>query len=137
MSSDQRGTASVEAVILVPVIVIFAVLAIGFGRYEVVRTELISDPRSAAEAASVASSPIQASFEATLVGTDDAPPSAALCSKTQFTTTTDDFVPGGAVRVEVSCSLDMADLGVPGLAGTSTVRVSQVAPIDEYRIVVP
>ena len=45
------------------------------------------------------------------------------------------FYPGGYVTVTVVCQVPLADLAVPGLPGSTTVRASSTAPIDPYRSV--
>ena len=57
------------------------------------------------------------------------------CVRIVVSTNTTDFVPGGEVTVTVSCTVELSDLGAPGLPGESTVSISQAAPIDPYRVV--
>jgi hypothetical protein len=45
----------------------------------------------------------------------------------------DAFVPGGAIRVEVSCTYDVSDLGLPGAPGRLTARSSFTSMLDPYR----
>jgi hypothetical protein len=45
------------------------------------------------------------------------------------------FIPGGSVTVEVTCTVDLSDLSVPGVPGTTTVHASATAPVDPYRSV--
>ena len=131
----ETGSAAVEAVVLVPVLVLFAVLAIGFGRYEMLRAELIGDARAGAEAASVMQSPQQASAAAEAVASPGGLQQGGMCARPRVVTDTSDFVPGGTVRLSVSCSANLAGLGIPGLTGVAGVTVAQGAPIDEYRTV--
>jgi hypothetical protein len=131
----ECGTAAVEAAVLVPVLVLFAVVAIGFGRYEVFRAELIGDARAGAEAASVMQTPQQAAVAAQAAAAVDELQPGGLCERSRVVTDTSDFSPGGTVSVSVLCSVDLADLGVPGLAGIEGATVAQRAPIDEYRAV--
>jgi Flp pilus assembly protein TadG len=132
---DEGGSAAVEAAVLVPVLVLFAVVAIGFGRYEVFRTELIGDARAGAEAAAVMQSPQQAQLEADAAASADALQPGGLCGQSRVVTNTSGFAPGGTLSVSVVCSVDLASLGIPGLAGIESVTVAQEAPIDEYRAV--
>ena len=52
-SHGQRGSLTVELVVLTPVIVLFVLLALGFGRFELAREQVVAAARAAAEAASV------------------------------------------------------------------------------------
>jgi Flp pilus assembly protein TadG len=132
---DEGGTAAVEAAVLIPVLILFGIVAIGFGRYEVFRAELIGDARAGAEAASVMQSPQQAQVAAEAAASVDEPQPGWLCGRSQVVTDTRGFAPGGTVSVSVLCSVDLANLGIPGLAGIESVAVAQGAPIDEYRTV--
>jgi len=132
---EQSGSATVEAVVVVPVLVLFAVLAIGFGRYEMLRAELISDARAGAEAASVVPSSEQSAVAAAAVAGPGGLQQGGMCESSRVLTDTTDFLPGGMVRASVSCQVNLADLGVPGLSGIERLTVAQVAPIDGYRTV--
>jgi hypothetical protein len=43
------------------------------------------------------------------------------------------FYPGGYVQVTVTCQVDLSDVGIPGMPGTTTISSSSIAPIDPYR----
>ena len=132
---DQTGSATVEAVILVPVLILFVLLAIAFGRYQTTREQVIGAARAGAEAASI----MPSAESATTAASDAAMPALSgpisPCLRVVIVTDTSDFLPGGEVSVTVSCTVELSDLGAPGLPGKSTIVVSQVAPIDPYRVV--
>jgi Flp pilus assembly protein TadG len=129
----ETGSATVEAVVLVPVLMLFVLLAIAFGRYQTAREEVIGAARAGAEAAAImpsAQSAKTAANEAALPALSTSP-----CHRVVVATDTSDFMPGGEVTVTVSCTVELSDIGAPGLPGQSTVTISQVAPIDPYRVV--
>ena len=133
----EAGSAAVEAVVLLPVIMAFVLLGVALGRFETARTDLIGLAREGAEAASVMPSSAQAAAAATLVGTSGSSGIAEVCPKIVVSTNTAKFVPGGSVDVTLTCKVDLASLGAPGLSGTQDVTVHQLAPIDPYRAVSP
>jgi hypothetical protein len=135
IKKEEAGSASVEAAVLVPVLMVFATLAIGFGRYEMFRTELIGDARAGAEAASIATSPQQSALAAVAVASPGGLRQGGMCDSSRVLTDTTHFVAGGTVSVSVSCSVNLANLGVPGLSGVTSLTFAQVAPIDGYRTV--
>ena len=126
-----------EAVVLVPVIMAFALLAFGLGRFETTRTDLVGLSREGAEAASVMPSSTQASAAASLVGSSGSSGIGDACSSVTVHTDTSRFVPGGSVGVTLRCDFDLSSLGTPGLSGSDEITVHQLAPIDPYRAVTP
>jgi Flp pilus assembly protein TadG len=133
----EAGSAAVEAVILLPVIMVFVLLAAALGRFETARTDLIGLAREGAEAASVMPSSAQAVRAANLVGQSGTSGIGEVCPKIAVGTNTAKFVPGGYVDVTLTCEVDLASLGAPGLSGRQEVTVHQLAPIDPYRAVSP
>jgi Flp pilus assembly protein TadG len=130
-SQVESGSVTVEAVILTPVVMLFVLLAIAFGRYESTSAEVSAAARAGVEAASIASSPSQASLDAR----EAALPAitGGACADVSVKTDASDFQPGGQVQVTVTCSVKLSDIGAPGLPGTSTLTDTQTAPIDLYR----
>jgi Flp pilus assembly protein TadG len=127
----ERGSVTVEAVILIPVVMLFVVLALAFGRYESIEAEIAGAARAGVEAASVSANPdlaAQAAREAALPAI-----TGEACGDISIQTDASDFRPGGDVRVTVSCTVQLSDIGAPGLPGASTVIDTQTAPIDPYR----
>ena len=44
-----------------------------------------------------------------------------------------DFVPGGVVTVQVSCTVQLSGLGLLHIPGSETITASASSPIDVYR----
>ena len=87
------------------------------------------------EAAAIVPSASLASKAASAAAAPELDLNGASCKATTVTTGIQNFVPGGDVSVTVTCSVDLSDLGVPGLPGQANISVTQVAPIDPYRVV--
>ena len=134
-SGSEEGSVAVEAVLLTATVMIFVLLAVAFGRYEATRTQVIGAARAAAEAAAVMPSAYQASLAASAAATPELMGDGASCRHSHVTTDTRDFGPGGDVSVTVTCTVELSDLGVPGLPGVATVVIKQLVPIDFYRAV--
>jgi Flp pilus assembly protein TadG len=135
MTNENRGSMTVELVMLVPVLTLFALIAIGLGRYELAREQLIDAARAAAEAASVASSPVQAQSAAISTATLGVEGLGPSCKGLVVAAETNDFKAGGSVVISVRCQVRYSDLLVPGLPGSTVLYVTQTAPIDPYRSV--
>jgi Flp pilus assembly protein TadG len=134
-SRRETGSATVEAVVLVPVLMLFVLLAIAFGRYQTTREEVIGAARAGAEAAAIMPSAQSATTAAKQAALPALSGMTSPCRRVVVATDTSDFVPGGEVTVTVSCTVELSDIGAPGLPGQSTVTISQAAPIDPYRAV--
>jgi Flp pilus assembly protein TadG len=132
---DEIGSLTVELVVITPVLFVMALTVIVFGRISEARQQVVAASRAAAEAAAVqpnaASAQSGAADTAVLAGFS----SSHTCVHAVVTTNVDHFYPGGYVSVTVTCQVSLADVGVPGLPGTTTITSSSTAPIDPYRSV--
>lgn len=131
----QAGSLTIELIVLTPVILMFGMLALGLGRYELAREEVVGAARAAAEAASVEPSAADAQSEALATATPVLANQARTCTNVSVVTAIDDFDPGGSVQVTVSCQVGFDDLFIPGLPGQATIQAVVKAPIDPFRSV--
>jgi Flp pilus assembly protein TadG len=131
---DERGLASIELVLLTPVLL----LALGFvvvaGRLGTVRGDVAAAARDAARAASMASSYEQAATAATTTATAVLGGREVTCRTLEVALGDPGaFRPGGQITVDISCQVSLADVAIPGLPGTRTVGARSVEVIDTYR----
>ena len=131
-----RGSLTVELVVLTPVVALFVLVALAFGRYSLAREQVVGGARAAADAAAVAGSALQAQQVATAAAMPVLQ-SDHSCTNPTVTVASGSFAPGAEVRVSVVCHVQFADLLVPGFPGTATLQATQVAAIDPYRSVQP
>jgi Flp pilus assembly protein TadG len=132
---DQDGSLTVELVVLTPVLFILALTILVFGRVSEARQQVVEASRAGAQAAAVlpnAGSAERGAAATAVVGVFDR---AHTCAHSQIETDVSHFYPGGYVTVTVVCQVDLSDLSVPGIPGSTTVRASATAPIDPYRSV--
>jgi len=129
------GSMTVELVILTPVIVLFVLVALAFGRFEVAREQVVGAAQAAAQAASVVASAGQAQPAALAAALPVVADQARSCTHLSVLADTSHFVPGGYVRITVSCQIDLSDLLVPGFPGVASVQAVVSAPIDPFRSV--
>jgi len=132
---DEKGSLTVELVVLTPVLLLVVLVVVAFGRVAEARQQVVEAARAGAEVASVqpdgAAAEQEAELEAT-VGTSD---HALTCAAETVTTDISHFRPRGHVTVTVTCRVPLADLSVTGLPGSTTVQATSTAPIDPYRSV--
>lgn len=131
----QRGSLTVELVVLTPIIVLFVLTALAFGRFELAREQVIGAARAGAEAASVVPTAGAAQAAAVNAALPVVADEAHACTQLHVVAETENFVPGGSVSVTVSCQISYADLLIPGVPGHTEVRAVVSAPIDPFRSV--
>lgn len=119
---------AVEIVILTPVLMMFVMLIVACGRYVAVQGDIQATARDAVRAASLQRDYTSARAAAGVV---------VQQSLDEDTTCTglalSGFVQGGTARVDLSCSVTYAGLGLIGLPGSVDVDGVSSAPIDVYR----
>jgi len=133
---NERGSLAVELVLLTPVLVLFVVIVVALGRFELGREEVAAAAAAGAAAAAVAPSAGQAAAAATAAAS---PALSAVhsCLDPSVAVAGAPFRAGADLRVTVTCYVDDSDLGIPGLAGRTTVVAVQQVPLDPYRVVSP
>jgi Flp pilus assembly protein TadG len=135
-SDSARGSFTVELVVLTPIIALFVLITLAFGRYALAREQVVGGARAAADAAAVAASASQ-SQEAALAAALPVIQSSHTCIDPTVIVDSQSFAPGASIRVSVSCRVTFADLSIPGIPGSATVQAVQTAAIDPYRTIQP
>ncbi|MDU0349015.1 TadE/TadG family type IV pilus assembly protein [Actinomyces sp. MRS3W] len=127
--AGERGTMSVEMVVIAPVLLMVVMLVVAAGRWVSAEGMAQAAARDAARAASMERSVGAAAraASASLAAADTA--NAACTSATDVS----GFSRGGSVEVTVSCEVRLADLGLVFLPGTTTVSSNSVSPVDTWR----
>lgn len=133
--SDERGSATVELVILTPLLILLLLFVVALGRLAGARIDVGGAAAQAARAASIARSPAAASSFAQQTAASALASQHITCAHLDVSVDTSDFVPGGSVAVTVSCAVQLSDLTGLDLPATETVANRSVEPIDTYRSV--
>ncbi len=131
----EEGSLAVELVVLTPVLFLLALMAMIFGRVSLARQQVTEAARAGAQAAAVQTGAPGAQAAAAQLAVADLVDQTRTCVADQVTVDVSRFTPGGSVSVVVSCNVDLSDLAVPGMPGSTTLRASATAPIDPYRAV--
>ena len=127
----ERGSMSVEIVLMVPILVMFTLLVLAGGRYVAVRADIDAAARDAARAASFErSEPAARAAAQAAADASDVNDSFSSCSIAGIN---GDFEAGGVVEVSVRCAVSNTGLGLIGLTGSRDFEASSSAPIDLYR----
>jgi Flp pilus assembly protein TadG len=129
----ERGSATVELVILTPLLILLLLFVVSLGRLAGARIDVGGAAAQAARAASIARSPAAASSFAQQTATSALASQHITCAHLDVSVDTSDFVPGGSVAVTVSCAVQLSDLTGLDLPVTETIANRSVEPIDTYR----
>lgn len=133
---NERGSVSIEAAIVCVALMIFIGLAIAVGRYAVAKGNVVTAAEASARAASIerttgaARSAAEAAAGATLRQ------ESVRCTPVVNTSLGGFSVPVGqpaSVTSDVSCTVNLGDITVPGLPGSVTLTASASSPIDTFR----
>jgi Flp pilus assembly protein TadG len=132
---DERGSLTVELIALTPVLFVVGLTMLVFGRVSSARQQVVEAARAGAEAAAVSSNQSGAAWGAAVDASVGITHRTHTCPHPQIATDVSHFYPGGYVTVTVTCQVELSDIAVPGIPGSTTVQASSTAPIDPYRSV--
>ncbi|NYH51326.1 Flp pilus assembly protein TadG [Nocardiopsis arvandica] len=128
---DDRGSASVELTLLVPVLVVVLALMVIAGR-QVSAALITQDAASAAaRVASLQRDPASARTHAHQAAERELTDRGVVCAPFSAVVDTSEFEPGGVVKARVACTVSVIDLG--GFGGQRTLTATSVSPVDPYR----
>lgn len=134
MRFNDRGTATVELVLLTPLILVILMLVVAAGRLGTIQGQLAGAARDAARSAShqptfeLAEEAARTTAEAVLA--ERSVPCVDVVVELGPETV---IAAGGQVSVLIDCVVPLSDLAVPGLPGTRVVGASSIEAIDHYR----
>jgi Flp pilus assembly protein TadG len=137
MRDREGGSAVLEAVIGAPVIILLLVTLIGAARVANAHQIVDDAAGDAARAASMTRSPAAARAAAAQVASASLNGRGVSCAPMAVSVDTSNWRPGGNVGVTLTCTVQLADLGVPILGGSRSVIARGAAVIDTYRQLTP
>lgn len=130
----ERGLATIELVLMTPVLFLVLSFLVVAGRLTTVRGDVAAAARDAARAASRAATFEQAAQDATATAEASLGGRDVTCR--DLAVELEDpsaFRAGGTVAVRVSCGVSLTDVAIPGLPGERTIEHRSVEVIDVYR----
>ena len=134
---EDRGSATIEAVIGVTAFGLFIAMTVAGGRVALSRQGVETAANDAARAASIARSSSEASADARSAAIGSLADQDIKCTTTSVQVDTSGFsAPIGTtaqVTATVSCTVKLSDLAVPGMPGSRTITETVSSPIDAFR----
>jgi Flp pilus assembly protein TadG len=131
---DERGIATMEAVLLTPLALAVLSFLVIVGRLSTITGDLAAATRDAARAASLTQTYEEAlvaaerTAQASLEGQDVTCRNLTVAAGDPAT-----FVAGGEIAITVSCDVSLGDVALPGIPGTRTVASTSAEVIDRFR----
>lgn len=129
----DRGSVTVELVVLSPLLILLALLVVGLGRLAEAKLVVDDAAHQAARAASLARSPQVARVQAASAAQAILDRHRASCAHLALTVDTSHLRPGGFVTTQVTCSAALTDLTGLGLPGHRLVTASFTSSVDAHR----
>lgn len=137
MSGGERGAATVEFAVIVPVLVLLFGVVVGGARIWLARATVDQMAGAAARAGSQARTPAAAVSAATALARAQAATDGLRCAPLVVDVDARSLAdpPGTPARVavEVACTVPLGDVIVPGWPGELDLSASAAAVVDSYR----
>ncbi|MYW91667.1 pilus assembly protein [Amycolatopsis rubida] len=132
---SDTGSISVEAAVLVPVVLFVGLLIVAGARVSSAQQAVDNAASAAARAASIARSPAAAQHAGTLVARERLGREGMSCDEFSVSVDASQIALGrpGQVRAIVECRVALSDLGLPVPEGTRTITSSFTSFADPYR----
>ncbi|WP_424892300.1 TadE/TadG family type IV pilus assembly protein [Streptomyces sp. XH2] len=133
----DEGALSLEAMILLPLLILVVCLIIAFGRIQAAGNTVDAAARNAARAASLERSGGAGRAAGERVAQDVLSQQGLPCTSFSTSISTGGFSARlgepSVTTATVSCTVRLSDIGMPGLPGSKTLTANFTSPIDTYR----
>lgn len=133
----ERGSVTIEAVIVVPALLLFISLIIAVGRVQIAHQIVDAAAAEAARAASLARDPADAQTRASTSGEQALTNYGLGCASSSVNIDTSGFAaPVGTpayVSATITCVVDLGDVAIPGMPGAITITSTVASPLDTFR----
>jgi Flp pilus assembly protein TadG len=136
-SPDDRGSVTVEAAIVLPLLVLLLGLLIAVGRVTLAGSVVDSAAKAAARQVSLSRTPTSALADADRAARAALEQGGLNCVSVSVEIDTSHISPpagtSGSVKATVSCTVALDDVAIPGLPGRKTMTSTFTSPVDRYR----
>ncbi|GAA2767512.1 pilus assembly protein [Streptomyces paradoxus] len=133
----DEGSVAIEAAIIVPSLIMFVCLALAGGRIVTSGAKIDAAAEDAAREASIHRTAASAQAAAQAAAADSLNDQGIACASSSVSIDTGGLsVPVGqvgTVTVTMSCTVNLADLLLPGVPGARTLTSTATSVVDQYR----
>ena len=130
---EERGSASVELVLMAPVLIVILLFVVGLARIANAKQQVEAIAADGARAASLERNTSLSASAARDAVARELGERGMSCSSLDVDVDVSDYRPGGSVEVTVSCTAALGDVALSGLPGSKRYTASAVVPIETYR----
>ena len=134
---NERGSATLELVLVTPVLLMMLIFVVFLGRLAEARNDVDRAARDAARAASIARSAEDATTAGRTAAQSTLQSGGVSCRNLDVAIDTSRFSAGGDVAATVTCTVDLADVAALKVPGSETLTASFSEPVDVFRGVRP
>jgi Flp pilus assembly protein TadG len=131
--THDRGSASVELVLVTPVVVALLLFVVFVGRVAQSRADVERAARDAARAASIARTSEAARTQGETAARATLASGGVACQRLDVAIDVAQFRAGGTVDATVTCTIGLGDLALLDVPGSRTVSSTFSEPVDTYR----
>lgn len=131
--NGENGTAVIETVLVVPLIIVLICFIVFVGRLTSAKNEITAASKDAARAATLERDAYSADHAARDIAAASLSRSGIDCSTLNVNVDTANFTPGGFVRVDIACTVSLAQISQLALPGDKTISSHAVEVVDRYR----
>ena len=133
----ERGSASLEMVILAPALLLVLAVLVFAGRLALAQQAVTAAAADAARTASIQRTPTAATTAARASATSGLTAQGLSCAAVDVRVDAGAFAaPVGVpatVSARVECTVNLADLAIPLISGSTVVSATMTSPIDTWR----
>jgi Flp pilus assembly protein TadG len=129
----DAGFLSLELLVVATVLILVALLAVGWGRLSYTLCTFGRAAPAAARAATDTSSPGAAAAAAQQTARADLAAAGISCATFTVSVDTSAFRPGGQVTVTVRCTARLGDVALAGFPGKTTMTGASTSPLEQLR----
>ncbi len=140
LGREDRGDAgghALELLVIAPVMLLFVLLLVAFGRTASASSKVDAAAASAARAASQKYDAVSARQAATAQAEKAISDAGVACGELTVDVDTSGFAVAtgqpGSVVIEVHCTVDLSDVAAPGVPGSVHLSGRAASPIDLFR----
>lgn len=137
-SREERGSATTEMVLTMPILIGFLFLVVAAGRLTDAKSDVVAAASDAARAASLQTNGAAAATQAQAIAEDSVAGEGIDCMggvdvTLSYSGGSGGFAPGATVQATVTCDVQTGDLALLNLPGVVTVTEHAWEPIDTHR----
>ncbi|MER7056566.1 TadE family protein [Streptomyces sp. NPDC000351] len=133
----DEGSVAIEAAIVIPPLIMFVCLALAGGRLVTSGAKIDAAAEDAAREASIHRTAASAQATAQAAAAESLDDQGIACASSNVAIDTSGLnVPVGqvgTVTVTVNCTVSLADLLLPGVPGTKTLKSTATSVVDAFR----